>query len=60
MPEMPMLQSRAARCMFLGVIALAAGCSGSTPPAEASATEVELRGPLEERALMQSEYQRIR
>jgi hypothetical protein len=31
-----------------------------TPPAEASATDVELRGPLEDRALMQSEYQRIR
>jgi hypothetical protein len=60
MQKMPMLQSRAARCTFLVLIALAAGCSGSTLPAEASATEVELRGPLEERALMQSEYQRIR
>jgi hypothetical protein len=57
---MPTLFPRAARCIFLVVLALAAGCSGSTPPAEAPASDTELRGPLEDRALKQSEYQRIR
>ena len=51
---------RAARSAIIGVIALAAGCSGTTPPAETRASDVELRGPLEDRALLQSEYQRIR
>ena len=60
MQTMPMLLPWAARSLFLGVIAIAAGCSGSTPPAEAPASDVELRGPLEDRALMQSEYRRIR
>ena len=55
-----MFLPRAARGVIIGVIALAAGCSGSTPPAEAPASGVELRGPLEDHALMQSEYQRVR
>lgn len=51
---------RAVRSITLGVLALLAGCSGSTPPAEIPASDIELRGPLEDRALKQSEYQRIR
>lgn len=39
-------------------VILAASCSNQEPPAPSATDDVELRGPLEQRALRQSEYER--
>lgn len=56
MKTLPVLL-RALRGFSVSVI-LAASCSDQQPPAAPPTGDVELRGPLEQRALLQSEYSR--